>query len=60
MSFLLTGVIFLFRGLMDDDFLRELALCICAACLLMLAGGCLAALVLRFAPTLVCSWTWCP
>jgi hypothetical protein len=54
MSFLLTGVIFLFRGLMDDDFLRELALCICAACLLMLAGGCLAALVLFFVPALLC------
>ena len=56
MSFLLTGVIFLFRGLMDDDFLRDLAFVIVVACLLMIAGACLAALVLRFA----CSWTWCP
>lgn len=39
---------------MDDDFLRELALCICAACLLMIAGACLGALVLFFVPTLLC------
>ena len=43
-----------YGGFMDDDFLRELALFICAACLLMLAGGCLAALVLFFVPALLC------
>jgi hypothetical protein len=35
---------------MDDDFLREVALGICAACLLMIVGACLAFLFVRYVP----------
>jgi len=53
--FLLTGVFLILvggsYGLMgDDDFLRDIALVSCAACLLMIIGACLAMLVLRFVP----------
>jgi len=34
----------------NDDFLRDIALVICAACLLMIVGACLAMLLLRFVP----------
>ena len=34
----------------NDDFLRDVALVICAACLLMIVGACLAMLLLRFVP----------
>ena len=34
----------------DDDFLREIVLFICAACLLMVMGASLAVLALRFSP----------
>jgi hypothetical protein len=35
----------------DDDFLRDIALCICAACLLMIVGACLAMLFMHFSVT---------
>ena len=49
--FLLTGVFLIFVGFFmdNDDFLRDLALAICAACLLMIVGACLGALVLHLA-----------
>jgi hypothetical protein len=34
----------------EDNVLRDIALVICAACLLMIIGACLAMLVLRFVP----------
>ena len=34
----------------DDNVLRDIALVICAACLLMIIGACLAMLVLHFVP----------
>jgi hypothetical protein len=51
--FLLTGVILILVGLFmrdDDNVLRDVALVICAACLLMIIGACLAMLVLHFVP----------
>lgn len=35
---------------MDDDFLREVAIGICIACLLMIVGACLAFLFVRYVP----------
>ena len=51
--FLLTGVILILVGgfMGDDDFLREVAIGICAACLLMLVGACLAFLFVRYVPS---------
>lgn len=34
----------------DDNVLRDIALCICAACLLMIVGACLAFLFVRYVP----------
>ena len=35
----------------DDNVLRDIALCICAACLLMIVGACLAMLFMHFSGT---------
>jgi hypothetical protein len=49
--FLLTGVFIILVGFLmgdDDNVLRDVALVICAACLLMIIGACLAMLALHF------------
>jgi hypothetical protein len=51
MVFLLTGVFLILVGFLmgdDDNVLRDIALVICAACLLMIIGACLAMLALHF------------
>ena len=53
MVFLLTGVFLILVGVFmrdDDNVLRDIALVICAACLLMIVGACLAMLLLHFVP----------
>jgi hypothetical protein len=46
----LTGVFSLGGFMDDDDFLRDVVLFICAACLLMVIGASLAMLALRLSP----------
>ena len=50
--FLLTGVILILVGVfMSNDYvLHEIVMGICAACLLMIIGACLAMLVLHYVP----------
>jgi hypothetical protein len=53
MVFLLTGVFLILVGFLmgdEDNVLRDIALVICAACLLMIVGACLAMLTLHFVP----------